>query len=163
MARLPRTASVDVVSEATPEQVWDLLADITRSGEWSHEARGGEWLGGATHAVAGARFRGRNRAGRMRWARTCEVVAAERPHVLSWRTLPTWRYRDSSLWHVGIEPVEGGSRITQRYEVLRLPAFFDWLFALLIPAHRDRTEALRGDLAALGAVAAGRAASRDAA
>ena len=39
MGTLPKHGSVTVEAAATPEQVWTLLADITRAGEWSHENR----------------------------------------------------------------------------------------------------------------------------
>ncbi len=154
MGRLARSGAVEVTTAATPEQVWRVLSDVTRAGEWSHETRGGEWIDGAVAARPGARFRGRNGRGRMRWTRACEVVTSDEPHVLAWRTVPTRLYPDSTLWLFELEPVDGGTRITQRFEVLKLSAFFDRLFYLVVPAHRDRTEALRGDIQRLGEVAA---------
>lgn len=47
----------------------------------------------------------------------------------------------------------GGTRIIQRFEILRLHPLVDRLFYLCIPEHRDRTEALRGDLERLGEAA----------
>ena len=38
--------------------------------------------------------------------------------------------------------------------MLKISAFFDRLFYAMIPAHRDRTEALTADLVRLGEVAA---------
>lgn len=157
MARLKRSGEVQVDTAATPEQVWSLLADIGRAGDWSHETTGGDWLDGATSAAPGARFKGRNRNGRLRWARTCEIVTAEPPGELSWRTVPTALYPDSTLWRYRIEPVAGGSRITQSFEVLKLSPLLERLFAMVIPAHQDRTAKLIEDLQHLGEVAASRA------
>ena len=53
-----------------------------------------------------------------------------------------------------VEPDDGGARITQEFEVLKLSAFFDRLFYALIPQYRDRSDALRGDLAKIGSAAA---------
>ena len=53
MGTLPKNGSATVEATATPEQVWTLLTDITRAGEWSHETQGGEWLDGATAAAPG--------------------------------------------------------------------------------------------------------------
>lgn len=153
MGTLPRTGSVEVTADATPEQIWDLLADIGRAGDWSHETRGGSWLEGATSPEVGARFQGLNGKGRQRWSRVCEVVVADRPRQLAWRTVPSRLYPDSTRWTFDIEPVEGGTRIVQRFEVLKLNPIFDRLFYALIPAHRDRTAALTGDLEALAALA----------
>jgi hypothetical protein len=160
MGKLPRSGSVDVTTAASPQQVWAVLADVTSAGDWSHETRGAMWLDGASAPFPGARFTGLNGKGRTRWARTCEVLVAEPARLLSWRTVPSRLYRDSTRWTYELEPVEGGgTRIIQRFEVLRLGALAERLFYALIPAHRDRTAALRGDLEQLAAVAAG-AASR---
>jgi uncharacterized protein YndB with AHSA1/START domain len=154
MGTLPRSGSVTVTSAATPDQVWRLLADVTRVGDWSHETHGSEWVDGATEAVVGARFRGRNRRGRTRWSRLCEVTAVEPGRQFEFRTVPSRVYNDSTSWRFDLEPTDGGCRITQSFEVLKLSALADRLFYLLIPAHRDRSEALRGDLERLSEVAA---------
>ena len=156
MGTLPRSGSVTVEVDATPEEVWPLLVDVTRAGEWSHETRGGYWLGGATTAAPGARFRGRNQNGRTRWSRVCEVSEVEPQRLVSWRTVPTGIYTDSTRWTYELEPSERGCRITQRFEVLKLNPVMDRLFYAAIPAHRDRSEALAGDLQRLGEAALNR-------
>ena len=138
--------------DAEIDGVWAVVRDVTRTGEWSHECTGGTWLDGAGSAVPGARFRGRNRAGLFRWGRLCEVVSAE-PYELVWRTIPTGVYRDSSEWRITLTAVDGGTRIEQRFHVLEAPKVLTVLFALMIPAHRDRTAGLTEDLRRLGAVA----------
>ncbi|MDN5747058.1 MAG: hemerythrin domain-containing protein [Pseudonocardia sp.] len=57
---------------ASPSQVWSVLSDVSRIGEWSHECHTARWLdeGGGV----GARFVGSNRAGRARRTRTCTVT-----------------------------------------------------------------------------------------
>lgn len=47
---------------ATPEQVWQVLTDVPRIGEWSHECHTAQWLDGADQAAVGARFRGTSKA-----------------------------------------------------------------------------------------------------
>jgi hypothetical protein len=155
MGTLPKNGSASVETTATPAQVWALLADIDRAGEWSHETQGGEWLDGASAAVPGARFRGRNRQGRTKWSRVCEVIAADEPNAISWRTVPSRLYNDSTRWTYELEPTDTGCRITQRFEVLSIGPILDRLFYVLVPAHRDRSEALRADLVRLGEVASG--------
>ena len=111
------------------------------------------WLGGATSATPGARFRGRNRAGIFRWGRVCEIVAAE-PYELVWRTVPTTLYPDSTEWTIRLRPADGGTEIEQTFTVVRGPKLLDILYGLMIPAHRDRTAALTEDLRRLGHLAA---------
>ena len=150
--RVGASADVSVEVDVDIDAVWDVVRDVTRVGEWSGECVGAEWVEGSAVAVPGARFRGRNRAGVWRWGRVCEVVAAE-PHELVWRTIKTWRYPDSTEWRISLEKIDGGTRITQRYKLLAAPKVLQWLFAVLIPSHRDRAEELRGDLRRLGEVA----------
>ena len=60
----------------------------------------------------GARFRGRNRAGLIRWGRVCEIVSAN-PHELVWITVPTTLYPDSSEWRITLEEVDAGTPVTR--------------------------------------------------
>ena len=156
VARPPRRVQlqngVAVTVDADVDAVWDVVRDVTRVGEWSHECVGATWLGDATAAVPGARFRGRNRAGVFRWGRVCEVVAAE-PYELVWRTVPTTLYPDSSEWRISLERSDDGTLISQQFRVVRAPKVLSVVYALLIPAHRDRTTALVDDLRRLGEVA----------
>lgn len=144
--------AVSVTVPAGVDAVWAVLSDPTRVGEWSHECVGARWLDGSDHAVPGARFRGRNVAGVARWGRICEVESAA-PYRLAWRTVPTRAYPDSSGWSITLEPVDGGTRISQEFRVLHAPRVLGVVYALLIPNHRDRTVALAGDLRRLGEVA----------
>jgi len=153
MGTLPRNGRCETTTTASPDDVWAIVGDPTRVGEWSHECGGAEWIDGATTARPGARFRGRNKVGRSKWARVCELVTVDAPHELAWRTVPTRLYPDSTLWTITIEPTDTGSRIEQRFEVLKLNPVLDGLFYLLIPPPRDRSEALRADIVRLGAAA----------
>jgi hypothetical protein len=132
--------------------VWKVVRDVTRVGEWSHECVGAAWVGDATAPVPGARFRGRNRAGVFRWGRVCEIVSAD-PYELVWITVPTTLYPDSSEWRISLGEVDAGTRISQQFRVLRAPKVLAVLYALVIPAHRDRTAALVEDLTRLGTLA----------
>ena len=55
---------------AKPEAVWSLVSDPTRMGEWSPENTGAEWIKGADGPAVGAKFRGSNARGRMKWKTT---------------------------------------------------------------------------------------------
>ena len=50
--------SVTIHMSAPPEQVWDLVSDVTRIGSYSPETFEAEWIDGATGPAVGARFRG---------------------------------------------------------------------------------------------------------
>ena len=154
MGTLRRSGRVEAIAEATPEQVWAVIADVTRIGEWSHECRGASWLDGASRAHPGARFAGRNRLGRTRWSRRSEFIVVDAPRELEWRTIPTRMFPDSTRWTIRLEPEGAATRIIQTFEVLKLNPVLDRLFYLLLPPHRDRLPALTEDLVRLGRVAA---------
>ena len=104
----------------------------------------------------GVRFRGRNQVGRNGWTRTCEIVGLEPGREISWRTIPSPLHNDSTIWTISVEPGDaGGSRITQRYEVVKLGPLMDRFIYQFVPVHRDRREALTADLRRIGDVAHG--------
>ncbi len=152
--RIQMENSVAVTVDAGIDEVWNVVRDVTRVGEWSHECVGAAWLGDATSAVPGARFRGRNRVGMIRWGRVCEIVSAE-PYELVWRTVPTPLYPDSTEWTIRLHPADEGAQIEQTFTVVRLPKLLDIVYGRLIPAHRDRSTALAEDLRRLGHLATG--------
>jgi uncharacterized protein YndB with AHSA1/START domain len=138
------TATIDIA--APIDVVWDLLADVTRVGEWSVECRSCEWLGDATGPIAGARFRGRNRRNATPWTRTCEVLAVDPPNRLVWRTLPTRLLPDSTQWAFELAADGDHTRLTESMRILHIPGLHERVFAVFLPQHRDRTADLEGDL-----------------
>jgi hypothetical protein len=155
-ARMPRaamTGRAEATVAAPVDAVWRVIADVTRTGEWSHECRHVVWLDGADRAAPGVRFRGRNRSRWLRWSRTCEMLTVDPPTRITWRTLATPLFVDSTEWSVHLDPVAGGTRIVQEYRVTRCPRWWEWIAVRLIPGHIDRTAALTDDLRRIGAVA----------
>jgi polyketide cyclase/dehydrase/lipid transport protein len=138
--------------DAAPEAVWAVVADVTRVGEWSGECRGCAWVAPSDRAAAGARFRGRNRRGGLRWSRVNVVDVADAPRELVWRTVPRFPYPDSVRWRVSIEPEGVGARVSESFDVLRLPRVMEWGISVALPQHNDRTSDLAGDLARLKAL-----------
>ena len=57
--------------------LYDLVSDLPRMGEWSPENTGGAWIDGASGPAVGARFKGTNRSGRMRWSTNVVVTVAQ--------------------------------------------------------------------------------------
>lgn len=157
---IPQSGRAEAVVDAPVDAVWRVVSDVTRIGEWSHECRRVEWLGGATKAVPGVRFRGTNQSGPWTWSRTNEIVLAAAPHNIAWRTIPTLRYRDSSEWHIALQAVDSKTRIVQTYRVLWASPMLAKLYAILVPSHRGRGSELTDDLHRLGELAAAGAAVR---
>lgn len=153
--RIPHHMEVTVDVEAPIDAVWDIVRDPTRVGEWSGECVSAELLDGAPRAAVGTRFRGRNRQGLVRWARVCEVIEIDRYRFV-WRTVPTPFTPDSSRWALQLEPTATGTRIEQRYDIVKGPGPLEAVYATILPQHRDREAALQADLRRLGEIAARR-------
>jgi uncharacterized protein YndB with AHSA1/START domain len=135
------SASVEI--RATPEGVYDLLADITRMGEWSPECHRCEWVAGITRAEPGARFKGYNRSGPFRWSNISEIVAANRGRELVWIMGGTEkRY---SLWRYTFEAVPNGTLVTESFQSLR-HTLLGRLGALPLGGERRREKALRAGI-----------------
>jgi uncharacterized protein YndB with AHSA1/START domain len=106
---------------APAEQVWAMVSDVTRMGEWSPENCGAAWRGGATGPTPGAKFKGRNRNGGRAWTTTAAVVDAVPGRRFSFRVgvgpLPV------AIWAYDFEPTATGCLVTESCTDLR-PRFF---------------------------------------
>jgi hypothetical protein len=131
-----RDDSREVVVRATPEAMYGLVADLPRMGDWSPECERVEWTNGANEAAVGATFVGHNRGGpfkRFRWSRCGRVLIAEPGKEFAFVTEEGGR--ESTVWRYRFEAVDGGTKVTEAYEVRWIPA---WARIIDIPANRHR-------------------------
>jgi len=103
---------------APPQVVYDLIADVTRMGEWSPECYRCEWLDGASAAAPGARFRGFNRIGRFRWERTALICAAERGRKFTFETVDDHTQRHETRWEYTMAAAGCGTVLTESFRFL---------------------------------------------
>src|ERR1700694_1503150 len=141
--------SHQMLINSDPELIYDLVADLPRMGEWSPECERTEWEGGATGPAEGAKFVGHNRGGPfklMRWSRHGRVLAADRGREFAFVTEEGGREATASRYR--FEPAEGGTRVTESYEVRWIPA---WARIVDVPTnrHRELQDAMRHTLARL--------------
>jgi uncharacterized protein YndB with AHSA1/START domain len=115
------TGQVTVHIDAPPERVYDLVSDVTQMGRWSPECVQCEWRDGATGPVVGARFRGANRRGLVRWSTTAEVTAAQPGREFAFVTKQ--RDREMTRWRYVFSPGGGGTDVTESYESVFVPGF----------------------------------------
>ena len=82
MIKLPSLGDkVSVWMDAPPAEVWDLVSDVTRIGEFSPETFEARWTRGSTGPEVGAYFKGhvkRNGVGPTYWSRAGSPSACPR-------------------------------------------------------------------------------------
>lgn len=106
-----------ITMNAGIDEVWGLVSDVTRIGEFSPETFEAEWLGDATGPSVGARFRGhvrRNEIGPTYWT-PCTVLVCEPQREFTFgvgaadNPLTRWGYR--------LEPLADGSiEVTETFD-----------------------------------------------
>ena len=124
----PPTGEVSVHIDASPAEVWDLVTDVTRIGEFSPETFEAKWRRGYDHAEVGAKFKGhvkRNGVGPTYWS-ACTVTKCDPEKVFEFAvgsdemTVNNWGYR--------LEPDGSGTRVTEYFRIEpSLPMRVYWL------------------------------------
>lgn len=103
---------------ASPDDVYTIVSALERTGEWSPECRGGEWVSGEPGAL-GSVFRGHNFRPddvvgwapliRGDWDTYAQVVAAEPGRSFAWAMRTHAGQNQESVWGFDIEPGGTGS------------------------------------------------------
>lgn len=107
--------------EAPAERVYDVVSDVTRTGEWSPVCHKVEWTGGSTKPEPGATFKGHNKQGPMRWTRECRIHEAERGKVFAFSTYVG--EKEATRWRYTLESEDGGTKVSESYEPLAMPFY----------------------------------------
>lgn len=128
---------VSLVINAPVAEVWDLVSDVTRIGEFSPETFEAKWTRGSTGPEVGAYFAGhvkRNGVGPTYWS-PCRVTICEPERQFEFSvgtdsvTINNWGYR--------LRPVEGGTEVTEYFRLE--PSLFTRAYWLLLGALRGKT------------------------
>jgi hypothetical protein len=157
------TDSVDRYIEATPDALYAIVSDVTRTPELSPEIVKCTWIDGASGPVVGARFKAINSAGRgPNWPNKPVVVSADPGREFAFaRTEPfagtlEWRYR--------FVPQGTGTRVTESYTVTKDLTVVGWFIISTLYGLKDRRSDLRAGMTqtlerleqvSMGAVGAG--------
>lgn len=99
-------AQVDI--HASPEAVWAVVSDVARTGDWSPECRRVIVRGPVR---VGSTFVGVNRRGPVVWPTRCEITELDLGRRISWTVKES-----GARWTYELEPVDGGTRVTERRE-----------------------------------------------
>lgn len=111
------TATNDIA--ASPSEVWALVTDLPRMGEWSPEATGGVWGKGATTPSLGATFKGTNARGGRSWSTTATVTTFDVDRTFAFDVKGGGM--KVARWSYMLEPNETGTRVTERWDDTRKP------------------------------------------
>ena len=108
-----RSHQESVTVQASAEELYDLVSDITRTGEWSPVCRSCWWDEGVEAGRVGAWFTGRNELPHRTWETRSVVVVAERGREFAWVVGGSF-----VRWGFTLAPVGAGVVLTECWEFL---------------------------------------------
>jgi len=128
--------------------VWSMVTNVRRMGEWSPETVAASWVDGASGPVPGARFKGKNRRGLVRWTTHVRVDEADVGESFVFTVLSGARgKRETTRWSYRFVPTpDDGCEVTESYEVLWEPAYA----RLVFPPKRRKAQLDEGIATTLG-------------
>jgi len=104
---------VERMIAADPAELYAMVADIERMGEWSPETEACEWTKGATGPAVGATFRGKNRNGTKKWSTNSTVVVADPGKAFAFDV--TVGPLKVARWAYTFEPTGDACRVTETW------------------------------------------------
>jgi len=110
MQTKPLTFQSSVLVRATAEEVYALVSDVTRTGEWSPVCAECWWDSGQGPEV-GAFFTGRNVTPDRTWETRSEVVVADSGREFAWSVGP-----GLVRWGYLMEQTDTGTELTETWE-----------------------------------------------
>jgi uncharacterized protein YndB with AHSA1/START domain len=105
-----RLLSISRVIDAPPEAIFDLLADPAMHGAFDGSGTVRGQRRGGHRLTLGSTFRMDMQLGPVRYPMTSTVVEYDANRLIAWRHFGghRWRYR--------LEPVDGGTRLTEEFD-----------------------------------------------
>lgn len=116
---------VSLLIQAPAEELYALVADVTRTPEFSPAVVRCTWLDGATGPAVGARFEAVNttEAGKT-WKNRPVVTAAVPGREFAFSR--TEAFAGTLVWRYRFAAEDGGTRVTESYEVTRPVTRLGW-------------------------------------
>ncbi len=114
MTQIPmRTHEQSTVIGATPEALYDLVSDVTRTGEWSPVCTACWWDEEGEAGQVGAWFTGHNELPERTWETRSQIAAADRGREFSWIVGGSF-----VRWSFTFEPDGQGTVLTESWQFL---------------------------------------------
>lgn len=136
---------VSLYIDAPPQVVYALVADVTRTPQFSPEVQRCTWLDGATGPAVGARFEAVNKVSRgPAWKNRPVVVAAQPGREFTFRR--TEKFSGTLVWRYQLQPDGDGTQLTESYEVTRPISRLGWFIIGRLYGGHDRRAELRAGM-----------------
>jgi hypothetical protein len=127
---------------APAEEVYALVADVTRTPQFSPEILRCTWLAGATGPTVGARFEAVNKVRRgPSWNNRPVVVAADPGREFAFSR--TEKFSGTIVWRYRFTSHDAGTLVTESYEVTRPVSPPGWFIIGRLFGCHDRRDDLR--------------------
>ena len=134
--------SVSLHIAAPADEIYELVADVTRTPEFSPEILKCTWLDGATGPVVGARFAAVNKVPkRPAWTNKPVVTAVEPGRTFAFAR--TEKFAGTVDWVYRFEPDGEGTLVTESYNVSRPLTKMGWFIIGVVFNRKDRRTDLR--------------------
>jgi len=129
--------SVSMRIAAPANEIYELVADVTRTPEFSPEILRCTWLDGATGPAVGARFAALNKVPkRPAWTNKPVVTVVEPGKAFAFER--TEKFAGTIVWTYEFEPDGDGTIVTESYRVTRPLSRIGWFVIGVLFARPDR-------------------------
>ncbi|MDV7357309.1 SRPBCC family protein [Rhodococcus oxybenzonivorans] len=106
---MANTLEASIEIDATPQDVWAVVSDLKRMGEWSPQCRTMRVLGGVVEE--GTKTININRKGMLVWPTTSKVVNFQPNKSIAFRVV-----ENRTIWSYELQPTAGGTKVIERRE-----------------------------------------------
>ena len=136
---------VSLHMRATPEKIYDIVSDVTRTPEFSPEILECTWLDGATGPVVGARFKARNKVpNRPSWNNKPVVTVVEPGKKFAFAR--TEAFAGTVEWTYEFTSDGDGTLVTESYDVTTKLSPIGWFVIGVLFARKNRRADLRAGM-----------------
>ena len=140
------TDSVSRYIDASPEALYALISDVTRTPEYSPEVVRCTWKKGATGPAVGARFKAINHAGRVPdWPNWPVITIADPGKMFAFERTEVGG--GTIEWRYTFEPQGTGTLVTESYTVLKKVNALGWFIIDTLAGLKDRRADLNRGMA----------------
>lgn len=102
--------------DASPETVWEVVANVDNLGRYSPETNRTEWLDASRRHQVGARFRGHNSNDHHAWHTDCTITEFTEPSAFAFDVSPGPDGRFATRWRYTLAPDGTGTHLTESFD-----------------------------------------------